>query len=101
MVESADLPADLPAEAEAAEVRDLLPDDLDARGMVGPYVFPDNDRRRIPGVIYLALALATVVAVLVADGSPLVDGGLVAEIKRSARSSTLSRVLTSYPCMAA
>jgi len=78
MIESADLPADLPAEAEAAEVRDSLPDDLDARGMVGPYVFPDNDRRRIPGVIYLALALATVVAVLVADGSPLVDGGLVA-----------------------
>ena len=76
MIESADLPADLPAEAD--EVRDSLPDDLDARGMVGPYVFPDNDRRRIPGVIYLALALATVVAVLVADGSPLVDGGLVA-----------------------
>ncbi|GIT76652.1 MAG: hypothetical protein Ct9H300mP31_11830 [Acidimicrobiaceae bacterium] len=78
MTEPADLSADLPAEAAAAEVRDSLPDDLDARGMVGPYVFPDNDRRRIPGVIYLALALATVVAVLVADGSPLVDGGLVA-----------------------
>ena len=76
MTEPVDLPADLPAEAD--EVRDSLPDDLDARSMVGPYVFPDNDRRRIPGVIYLALALATVVAVLVADGSPLVDGGLVA-----------------------
>ena len=60
MTEPVDLPADLPAEAD--EVRDSLPDDLDARGMVGPYVFPDNDRRRIPGVIYLALALATVVA---------------------------------------
>ena len=78
MTEPADLSVNLPAEADAAEVRDSLPDDLDARGMVGPYVFPDNDRRRIPGVIYLALALATVVAVLVADGSPLVDGGLVA-----------------------
>ena len=74
MIES----VDLPAEVKAAEVRDLLPDDLDPRGMVGPYVFPDNDRRRFPGVIYLALALATVGAVLVADGSPLVDGGLVA-----------------------
>ena len=36
------------------EVRDVLPDDLDARGagLVGPYVFPDNDRRRIPGILY-------------------------------------------------
>ena len=51
MTEPADLPVTLQAEADAAEVRDSLPDDLDARGMVGPYVFPDNDRRRIPGVI--------------------------------------------------
>jgi hypothetical protein len=62
------------------EVRDVLPDDLDARGagLVGPYVFPDNDRRRIPGILYLLLATATVVLVVMFDGSPLVDGGLVA-----------------------
>ena len=29
--------------------RDVLPDDLDASGFVGPYQFPDNCRRRIPG----------------------------------------------------
>ena len=69
MTEPADLSADLPAEADAAEVRDLLPDDLDARGVVGPYVFPDNDRRRIPGFLYLVLALVTVGAVLVANRS--------------------------------
>ncbi|MBJ31369.1 MAG: hypothetical protein CL466_08140 [Acidimicrobiaceae bacterium] len=61
-------------------VRDRLPDDLDARGagLVGPYVFPDNDRRRIPGVLYLFVAAATIVVVVLFDGSPLVDSGLVA-----------------------
>ncbi len=62
------------------EVRDELPDDLDARGagLVGPYMFPDNNRRRIPGALYLVLALVTVAVVKIADGSPMVDGGLVA-----------------------
>ncbi len=62
------------------EVRDVLPDDLDARGagLVGPYMFPDNDRRRIPGILYLLLAATTVVLVVLSNGSPLVDGGLVA-----------------------
>jgi len=41
--------------------RDELPDDLDAAGYVGPYRFPDNSRRRIPGVIYLVIAGACVV----------------------------------------
>ena len=41
--------------------RDELPDDLDAAGYVGPYQFPDNSRRRIPGVIYLVIAAACVV----------------------------------------
>ena len=72
-------PADADAGVDGA-VRDALPDDLDARGagLVGPYVFPDNDRRRIPGGLYLLLAAITVVVVVVASGSPLVDGGLVA-----------------------
>lgn len=63
-----------------AAVRDELPDDLDARGagLVGPYVFPDNDRRRIPGVLYLVVAAVTIAVVVMADGSPLVDSGLVA-----------------------
>ena len=36
--------------------RDELPADLDAAGYVGPYKFPDNSRRRIPGVLYLGIA---------------------------------------------
>jgi hypothetical protein len=57
--------------------RDELPDDLDAAGFVGPYRFPDNSRRRIPGVIYLALAAGCLVAYLVADESVTVNDGFV------------------------
>ena len=40
----------------ADELRDELPEDLDASGYVGPYKFPDNSRRRVPGAIYLVIA---------------------------------------------
>lgn len=63
------------------EVRDELPDDLNAAGYVGPYVFPNNNRRRIPGVIYLGLAAACGVAYLVTqDSEPVLvnEGTLVA-----------------------
>ena len=40
------------------EIRDALPDDLDISAFVGPYQFPDNHRRRIPGFIYLGMAVA-------------------------------------------
>ncbi len=49
-----------PSDTESAspeEIRDTLPDDLNASEFVGPYQFPDNSRRRIPGAIYLALAV--------------------------------------------
>lgn len=72
-------PQDSEDDVPVTEVGDKLPDDLDARGagLVGPYVFPDNNRRRIPGVLYLLLALVTVVLVFVGQGSPLVDSGLL------------------------
>lgn len=44
----------LPQDPDA--VRDELPDDLNAAGYVGPYRFPDNSRRRIPGTMYLVIA---------------------------------------------
>src|SRR5687768_3602327 len=56
--------------------RDELPDDLNAAGYVGPYRFPDNSRRRIPGVIYLVIAAVCVVVWLVGrDRSPIVNSG--------------------------
>ncbi len=61
------------------EVRDELPAELDAHGLVGPYMFPNNSRRRVPGFIYLALA-AGCVAIWAThrDGAVLVNGGWLA-----------------------
>jgi hypothetical protein len=56
--------------------RDELPDDLNAHGYVGPYLFPNNARRR-----YLAGSIAAVGAGLVAwfllaaNNDPLVNQG--------------------------
>jgi hypothetical protein len=43
-----------------SEVRDELPEDLVAQGYVGPYVFPNNNRRRIPGYLYLMVAVGCI-----------------------------------------
>ncbi len=40
--------------------RDELPQDLDVTAYVGPYVFPNITRRRIPGAIYAVLAVLCV-----------------------------------------
>jgi hypothetical protein len=60
-----------PGEREVRDddVRDVLPDDLDAAAFAGAYRFPDNSRRRIPGAIYLGLAALCVVVHVVADGA--------------------------------
>ena len=63
--------------ASADEVRDELPDDLDAAGYVGPYKFPDNSRRRIPGVIYVAVGAALVAVWAVRGDGTYVNGGLL------------------------
>jgi hypothetical protein len=69
--------ADPPATADA-EVRDELPEDLQPGAFVGPYIFPNNNRRRIPGVLYLVIAAGCVALWAVAsDESPLVNGGFL------------------------
>lgn len=57
------------------ELRDELPDDLHAAGYVGPYTFPDNSRRRIPGVIYLVAAGVLVAVTYLADDAVVVNSG--------------------------
>jgi hypothetical protein len=52
--------------SDDGEIRDELPDDLDAAGYVGPYTFPNNNRRRTQGLLYLAVAGVCVVLRLVA-----------------------------------
>ncbi|HEX2038819.1 MAG TPA: hypothetical protein VHF47_03690 [Acidimicrobiales bacterium] len=58
--------------------RDELPADLDVTGYVGPYQFPDNARRRVPGVLYL-VAGAGCIALWAAyrDGGVLVNDGFL------------------------
>lgn len=58
------------------QLRDELPDDLNASQYVGPYQFPDNSRRRRPAVIYLLVAAVCLVTWLVrGDGHVLVNEG--------------------------
>ena len=69
------------ADDSDAEHRDELPEDLDAAGYVGPYVFPNNNRRRIPGYLYLLLAVGCLGVWAVSDGGDGVfvnDGFLLA-----------------------
>ena len=57
------------------DIRDELPDDLNPAGYVGAYQFPDNSRRRWPGVIYLAIAAICVVVYVVATDNSIVNVG--------------------------
>lgn len=62
-----------------AEHTDELPEDLDASGYVGPYVFPDNNRRRIPGYLYLVTAAVCIgLWATAGETAVLVNGGFLA-----------------------
>jgi hypothetical protein len=67
---------------DSADHRDELPSDLDAAGYVGPYKFPDNSRRRIPGLLYLVIAAVCVVVWVVSrdDVAYVNDGWLWAAV---------------------
>jgi hypothetical protein len=62
------------------EHSDELPEELDASKFVGPYMFPDNNRRRVPAVMYIVIGAAAIAAwALTRNGQPvLVNGGLLA-----------------------
>lgn len=64
------------------DVRDELPEDLNAVEFAGDYRFPDNSRRRIPGVIYVVLgvACAGLVAVRGSDAVFVNTGFVVAAV---------------------
>ena len=59
------------------DLRDELPSDLDPSAFVGPYQFPDNSRRRWPGVLYLVIAALCVIVYIAFDGSAVVNDGLL------------------------
>ncbi|MET1041805.1 MAG: hypothetical protein ABWZ90_12260 [Acidimicrobiales bacterium] len=68
-----------PVDEQPGEHRDELPEDLDASAFVGPYTFPDNKRRRIPGYIYIGLGLLCELLWFTAGaGAVLVNKGILA-----------------------
>ncbi|MGQ0804083.1 MAG: hypothetical protein ACT4PI_09500 [Actinomycetota bacterium] len=56
---------------------DELPEDLDVTAYVGPYVFPNITRRRIPGAMYLLVALICIVGWLATDNPGLLAAAAV------------------------
>lgn len=63
----------------SAEFRDRLPEELVAITHSDEYSFPDNSRRRIPGIIYVTTGIAVAVLALIrGDEGPFVNTGLVA-----------------------
>lgn len=69
-------PESAAADDRTDDVRDHLPDDINAADFAGAYEFPDNSRRRIPGYLYLGLAMLCLVAYLTSrESSPIVNGG--------------------------
>ncbi len=66
------------SETDKVDAGDELPQDLDVTGFVGPYTFPDNSRRRVPGVIYLGVAAVCLGLWAVrGPGGVLVNEGMV------------------------
>lgn len=70
-----DEPVDQPVEDEAV---DELPDDLQPGYAEVPYVFPNNNQRRIPGYLYLVIGAASVALFFVAgEDAVLVNKGFL------------------------
>ena len=64
-----------PDPVDAADTRDELPADLQPDEFIGAYEFPDNSRRRIPGVIYMVLAVVCAVVYLTSNDAAIVNEG--------------------------
>lgn len=63
--------------ADDEEYFDELPDDLNAADFVGPYLFPNNSKRRIPGILYLLIGGGLLAYWFTGgDESALVNGGV-------------------------
>lgn len=56
--------------SDTGDLRDELPDDLNAAEFVGAYQFPDNSRRRRPAIIYAVMAVVLLVLWLTHRGDP-------------------------------
>jgi hypothetical protein len=65
--------------SDTENLRDSLPDDLNASEYVGPYQFPDNSRRRRPAYLYFGVAAVCLLLWLLRrDHDPvLINSGMV------------------------
>ncbi|MGI9578120.1 MAG: hypothetical protein ACR2OH_07985, partial [Microthrixaceae bacterium] len=62
-----------------SEIVDELPEDLNLSEFVGPYTFPNNNRRRIPAAMYIVIGLGSIGAYLLWESSSaLVNVGVLA-----------------------
>ncbi|MEI8390897.1 MAG: hypothetical protein WCG40_00215 [Actinomycetes bacterium] len=67
-----------PLTTEADDFRDQLPSDLNAVEHVGVHQFPDNSRRRVPGIIYLSSGILLILfSTLSGSDGPFVNRGLI------------------------
>lgn len=65
-------------ETQPEEV-DTLPPELDASTYVGPYLFPNNNRRKIPGVLYLffGVIFSAIWLITIGGSTPLINYGFL------------------------
>ncbi|MXZ30287.1 MAG: hypothetical protein F4Z22_05485 [Acidimicrobiia bacterium] len=65
---------------KSPDVGDELPPELDVSGYVGPYVFPNNSRRRVPGALYAFLGVVVIAtwALTLSSDPNIVNGGFLA-----------------------
>ncbi len=65
--------------SDTEDLRDALPDDLNATEYVGPYRFPDNSRRRRPAYLYFGIAAVCFLMWLWRRGGDpvLINGGMI------------------------
>ncbi len=71
--------ADSPSKPPSDSYTDSLPKELDPGGYVGPYLFPNNNRRKIPGAIYIFLGtvFSATWAVTISGDTPLINYGFL------------------------
>lgn len=70
--------SEISSEQSPGEFRDRLPDELIAITHSEEYSFPDNSRRRIPGILYLGLGVGVLILCAAFGRSgPLVNSGVI------------------------
>jgi hypothetical protein len=63
--------------ADGSDDPDALPEDLDVTQYQGPYLFPDTNRRRIAGTLYLIVAVLCAIGAAVSGNVGLVAAAVL------------------------